>query len=88
MKLLFGEENLIKHNEIFYVLDSHTKMKHMKNMQILYRGMLSQKDECNPHQTQADGVACKIEDSTLCGNQREGGKETANSFSCALSTWG
>jgi hypothetical protein len=36
--MMFEEDKLVQRNGIFYVLDGNTKMKRLKNMQILYHG--------------------------------------------------
>ena len=36
---MFEEEKVVERNGIFYVLDGQTKMKRMKNKQILYHGL-------------------------------------------------
>lgn len=38
MKLMFEEDKLVQRNGIFYVLDGVTRMKRLKNRQILYHG--------------------------------------------------
>lgn len=38
MKLMFEEDKIVERNGIYYVLDGHTRMKRLKNRQILYHG--------------------------------------------------